>query len=145
MHVHISKTHVSHTNVHMYTVTCSHTYIHIYYILVIHVYENMYTHVYVCMYVCVYLHLWVYGRIVLNQSKEEERQYLLFLFKNLAKETHKGPPAIWPAHRGSYYNVQVCGGEREQFEHYEERGNWRCEDREEQPYMSSLPCHMRPW
>ena len=33
--------------------------------------------------------------------------------------------------------------EAEQFEHCEERWNWRCQCGEKQPDVSSLPCHLR--
>jgi hypothetical protein len=54
-------------------------------------------------------------------------------------EHSRGPLALWPAGSGSHYNVCVCGRqvgrerESEQFEHYEERWNWRCKGGEEYP------------
>lgn len=53
----------------------------------------------------------------------------------------------WPTLGGSHYDVQVCG--REMGEKWTglsamKRQNWRHESREEQRYVSSLSCHLRP-
>lgn len=38
-------------------------------------------------------------------------------------------------------------GEKEKqiLEHYEERQNYKLKEGEEQPVVTSLPCHLKPW